>query len=101
MSDESVNTSSLQDLFTKFPSEFNYAIIGSIVLFVSTRLIKATSSHIFALLACYFIIQKLRKQESESSASFNEEMDYKLELLGAPSHFHMDTNIINLFFNIY
>jgi hypothetical protein len=62
---------------------------------------KAGSSHIFALLAGYIIIQKLQQQEQESFSTFNQEMDYRLDLLGSPSHFHKDTDIINLFFNIY
>ena len=33
--------------------------------------------------------------------SFNSTMDYRIDMLGNPSHFHLDTNLINLFFSIY
>lgn len=91
----------LLDGWEKVPSPFAYVFIGMVVFFVSTRVAKATSGHIFALIATYLIIQKLQQQESVSTMSFNQEMDYRLDLLGAPSHFHVDTNIINLFYNIY
>lgn len=83
------------------PLEFKYVIITLVVIYTSTRLIKAGPSHIFALIAIYLIIMKLHKVETMSSMSFNEEMDYRLGVLGSPSHFHMDTNVINLFYNIY
>lgn len=96
--------SSLEDaikIWESFPPNFRYILIGLSVLFISTRLIKAGSSHIFTIIVAYFIVSKLQQHENQSALNFNEEMDYRLEILGAPSHFHMDPNIINLFFNIF
>lgn len=83
------------------PSNFVHVAIALTILFVSTRLVKAGTSHIFALLAAYLIIRNLRQQEQESLSTFNQEMDYRLDMLGTPSHFYRDTDIINLFYNIY
>jgi len=83
------------------PPEFVYVILGMGMLFVSTRLMKAGPSHVFALLATYLLVQQLQKRQAQSVMSFNDEMDYRLGMLGSPSHFHMDADIINLFFNMY
>ena len=102
--DENDPSPILQYLLTGWntvPSEFVYVIIGMIIFLISTRLSKARSGHIFAVITSYLIIQRLQQQASDSTMSFNEKMDYRLDLLGAPSHFHADTNIINLFYNIY
>jgi hypothetical protein len=83
------------------PKNLVYFIIGLVVLFTSTRLIKAGPSHIFSLMLGYLIIVKLREKEKEGNLSFNEKMDYRNELLSAPSHFHLDANLINLFYSIF
>ena len=83
------------------PSDFIYVAIGLIVLFISTRILNADTRHIFALMSGAAIIFYLKQQESTENMTFNQEIDYRLELLGVPSHFHLDTNIINLFFSIY
>lgn len=89
------------DNVSELPMDFKYVLIALALLFISTRLMKAGPSHIFALLCSYLIIQKLQKQQQESFSSFNQEMDYRLNILNAPSHFHKDSDLINLFFNIY
>jgi len=89
------------ETWKSLPPNFRYLIIGLTVLLTSTRLVKAGTSHVFAVIIAYFIITKLQEQEKTSSLSFNEEMDYRLDMLGTPSHFHLDADIINLFFNIY
>lgn len=80
---------------------FKYLLIGVGIIFVSTRLLKAGTSHIFALLAVYLIIQKLSEKETLENVSFNEDMEYRLKILGSPSQFYRDANLINLFYNIY
>ncbi len=106
--DLSINTQSktIKDIFdVKFikdlPSDFIYVIIACAILYLCTRVVKINLGHIFALGACYIIITNLRKKELQENVTFNQETDYRLELLGSPSHFHMDINIINLFYNIY
>ena len=89
------------EIVVELPANFKYVLIALGLLYISTRLMKAGPSHIFALIAGYIIIQKLQRQEQESFSSFNQEMDYRLDLLKTFGHFHKDTDIINLFFNIY
>ena len=62
---------------------------------------KTGIGHIFALLACYLIITKMKEIEKVEYLNFNQETDYRLEMLGSPSFFHFDINVINLFFSIY
>jgi hypothetical protein len=81
--------------------DFTHVLIVLGIIWISTRVMRVGLGHIFALLAAYLIIDALRKRERESSLSFNQEMDYRLDMLGAPSHFHTDINIVNLFYSIY
>ncbi len=83
------------------PSNFAYVIIALTVLFVSTRILNAGPAHIFALLLGGVIITHLQRQSATEVMSFNAEMDYRNGLLGTPSHFYLDTNLINLFYSIY
>lgn len=92
---------SFLDTWNTLPSNFRYMVIGLGVLLISTRIIHAGPSHIFAIIAIYFIITRLQQQETSSTMSFNDEMDYKLDILGSPSNMHRDANLINLFFNMY
>ena len=85
----------------KVPTDFVYIGIALGILYTSTRLMKAGASHIFALMVAYGIITRLKEISTNDTLSINEEIDYRLEILGAPSHFHLDTNLINLFFSIY
>jgi hypothetical protein len=78
-----------------------YVIISVAMFFVSTRIIKAGPAHVFALLLAAGIITHLKRKEETGTLTFNTEMDYRLEMLSNPSHFHLDTNLINLFFSIY
>ena len=83
------------------PSNFAYVIIGLTVLFISTRIIKAGPAHIFALLLGGVIITHIQQKSATEVMSFNAEMDYRNGLLGSPSHFYLDSNLINLFYSIF
>jgi hypothetical protein len=93
--------STVTDLYNSYPQLLRYTVIGIVIIFVSTKIVKAGPSHIFAIIAIYVIISNLQTIESQSTMDFNEEMDYRLDLLGTPSHFYLDANIINLFYSIY
>lgn len=80
---------------------FVYVSVAIVTLFVSTRLLNAGPAHIFALLLGGFIITHLQAKLGADTLSFNAEMDYRIDMLGSPSHFHLDTNMINLFYGIY
>ena len=80
---------------------FVYVIVALVTLFLSTRILKAGPSHIFALLLAGMIITHLKQKAGTESMTFNAEMDYRNGLLGTPSHFYLDSNLINLFYSIY
>src|SRR6476659_2226402 len=73
--------------FRSLPPNFRYIIIALFVVFVSTRLIKAGPSHIFALITIYISLQRLSTDEDANNMSFNQEMDYRLGIIGYPSQF--------------
>lgn len=83
------------------PSNLSYVLISIVVLFISTRVLQAGVGHVFALLVSGLIISYLRSKQSTDVLSFNATMDYRNELLSNPSHFYLDTNMINLFYSIY
>lgn len=95
------DTQTIFDAWLPSSPEMRYVLVGMAMLYISTRLMKAGTSHIFALLACYFIVQWMQQQDTTSVDSFNGEMDYRLDMLGSPSLFHRDTDLINLFYSIY
>ena len=86
---------------TAVPITYVYIVITLALFYISTRLLKAKSAHIFALILAYFIISRIQEKQSSSTGTYFEEIDYKLELLGAPDHLHHDANFINLFYEIY
>lgn len=99
--DTQITDRSFLQIWSTLPTNFRYVIIALIVIFTSTRLIRAGPSHIFALACIYIIVTTLQQQESQSTLSFNHKMDYKLDMLGSPSNLHRDSNLINLFYDIY
>ncbi len=78
----------------------SYVGLTVVILYLSTRIIKAGTGHIFALLLAGMIIYKLQGKESETFSSNNEEADYMLRVIGNPSHFHLDVNFVLLFFDV-
>lgn len=83
-----------------FPPLLVYVIVAIIVFFVSTRIIHAGPTHIFALIVLIGIIYKLEKDRLEESLTSNEELDYRSEKIGNPEYFYRDPNFINLFYDI-
>ena len=81
--------------------EFQYVILGLVVFWISTKVIQAKASHLFALYVAAGLIYYLHTRNITETLNFNEETKYKYTVLGSPSHFHYDTNLINLFYNIY
>lgn len=78
-----------------------YVVLITSCLYIFTRVVDIRLGHIFALAVAYIIVTRLQQHHQEEDLSFNVEIDYRLDLLGAPSHFHNDINIINFFFDIY
>lgn len=94
---------SLREFFDNSLPSFDviYIVVALGVLYFSTRVLRAGTSHIFALILVYILFQKIQQKEKDGFNTFNEQMDYKLSILNTPSHFHLDTNFINLFYDIY
>lgn len=86
--------------FSDIPSDFIYVLVALLVLYISTKIVKATTGHIFALLCVYLLINFISKKSSEDFTQMNQEIDYRNEVLGAPTYFYLDVNIINLFYNL-
>lgn len=78
-----------------------YVALAVGCLFLFTRVVDIRLGHIFALLAAYIMITRLQENNASEDITFNTEIDYRLDLLGAPSHFHIDINIINFFYDIH
>ena len=87
----------------KHPFEDNVVYVSLVVisLYLFTRVIEIRLGHIFVLLVAYIGITHMRKQAEETDLTFNAEIDFRLDQLGAPSHFHTDINMINFFYDIY
>jgi len=79
----------------------DYVLVGLGVLFISTRVLHANSSHIFALLVASGIIYYLQQKKEVSADDIYTSAEYKLKILGNPDHFHFDLNLINLFYSLY
>lgn len=79
----------------------DYVLVGLGVLFISTRILHANTSHLFALLVAGAIIYYMKNKKDNSVENVYTSTEYKLKILGDPDHFHFDVNFINLFYSIY
>lgn len=79
------------------PIELIYVLVVSTIFFISTRLVKANSAHVFALILSVFAINFIYQKSQSHISNINSELDVKMELLGNPPYFHMDANLIMLF----
>lgn len=79
----------------------DYVFVGLGVLFISTRILHANTSHLFALIVASGIIYYLKTNKETSIDNVYTTTEYKLKILGDPDHFHFDVNFINLFYSIY
>lgn len=80
---------------------FEYLIVFVAVMFVVTRLIQPTLLQIIALIAAMIVIYyRMDKRHSTTSNAYNE-IEYRLKTLyPKPENFHMDSDIINLYYNM-
>ena len=89
------------ETFSMIPVNFTYVLVALAILVVSTKVLNANPSHIFALLVTAFVVMQMMKRNTTEVVDLNQEMDYRNQLLGTPEFFYLDANIINLFFNIF
>ena len=100
-SNSNSNSSKLKLQNLELPENFIYVVIFLCIIYISTRIVKAKSSHIFGLIVSIIIIYKLQNIQLDETITFNNEIDYKYKTIGNPSHFYMDVNLINLYYSIY
>jgi hypothetical protein len=91
----------IDNIIKDVPDNFLFVIVGLVVLYFSTRILQAKSSHLFAVLIGGYIIYYLNNESKNSTVSFNASMDYKYKTIGNPEYFYIDANLINLYFSIY
>ena len=85
----------------ELPPNFQFAIIVLIVFYVCTKMMNIGPGYIFAFLVSSLIIYTLQNQEKKEFTDINEEIDFRNNILKSPSHFYLDTNLINLFYSVY
>lgn len=76
-------------------------LVVLVIVFISTRIIKATAAHVFALIACIYVVSRIQEKTTSEREAFFEDLDYRLAQIGSPPHFYMDVNVINFFYDIY
>jgi len=91
----------MDNIVENIPNNFVYIVIIASIFYIFTQVIQARTSHIFSLIVTFFIIKTLREKSTTEYENFNTDIDYRYELIGLPSNFYMDVNLINLYFSIY
>jgi hypothetical protein len=80
---------------------WNYGIIGAFVVFFVTRIVRPTFAQVIALLIALTVVYFLNDKNEVQVASRNRELSYKLTALRPrPRYFHMDSDLIDYFWNI-
>lgn len=75
-------------------------LVSVVVLYLCTRVFRVGTGHLLALALIVIILWKFQNDYSTDIMSFNETMEYQLRVIGNPSHFHFDTDLIEIFYNI-
>lgn len=91
----------LSSVIGDLPPEAQYVLLAMACFWVSTKVLHAGSGHLFALYVAAGIIYYLQTTRTTETLDFNQQTKFKYEVLGAPEFFHYDTNLIELFYNIY
>lgn len=81
-------------------ARLQYVIVVVAAVYLFTRVFNVNVGHLLAVIVSGLIIYYLNEEETRESVDFNTQMEYRLTVIGSPSHFYTDTNMINLFYNI-
>lgn len=80
---------------------WNYAIIAAFVMFFVTRIVRPTFAQVIALIIALVVVYFLKDKNDVEVSSRNRELAYKLTALRPrPRHFHMDSDLVEFFWNI-
>lgn len=78
-----------------------YGILFVFVMFVITRIIQPTGLHVIAFVIGVLVVYYRYDRDNSITDSTYKELDYRLKTLyPVPANFHMDADLINLYFNI-
>lgn len=78
-----------------------YALIAICILFFVTQILKPSWFFFVGLLFAIIIIYFRMDQKKQTLSSDNDELQFKMNsLTPTPQNFHMDPDLINLFYNI-
>lgn len=77
-----------------------YAVLIVFVMFVVTRIVKPTALQVLALIIALIVVYyRIDKRKTIVSDAYDE-LEYRLkELYPKPENFHMDADLINIFYN--
>lgn len=83
-------------------AKFLYGVVSIAILFFLTTVVKIELGHLLAFIVVVIVIVSITAYNNERVDDFNKETEYKLKSLvdKAPEYFHLDADMINLFFNI-
>src|SRR5215203_4369901 len=75
-------------------------ITVAVIFYLCTRVFNIRVGHILALLLSVIILYKIQNDQTNETMDFNTMMEFQLQAIGNPSHFHYDTDIVRLFYNL-
>jgi hypothetical protein len=88
-------------MFEDQPADFMQVIVVIVIFFLSTRLLNAGPSHIFGLLLAWLVVKNLRQTDNSENVSLNDTWDQRNVVIGSPSNFYIEPNLIDLFFILH
>lgn len=80
--------------------QFTAVIFLLFLLFISTRIVHISLGHILTFMIAVLLFWYINFQETSKQFNSNEELDSKLKVIGNPSHFYYDVNLIEFFYSI-
>lgn len=83
---------------------FEYSIICIIIIYFFTTVLKVNLGHILSLIVILLVLWYLTTTRIKENIDLNSELEYKMGIIGdesfTPLNFHLDANLINLYYNI-
>ncbi len=83
---------------------FSYVVISICILYFFTNVVNIELGHVLALVVTILVLVYLTLYNNEDVEDFNKDLEFKMKSLlsdgTVPSHFYIDADLINLFFNI-
>ena len=74
------------------------AVATLLIFFLSTRVIKATAAHVFALILSLVAIAFFNRESAGFKERYLTDMERKYDAIGAPANLHADARLVQFFF---